>query len=88
MFGTTENKVQVLLGEKEFDVHLYVNRVRHNLELQLTDGKLPRNSLQLSLSIVVPSRMGEIGVSLDSIDKSISNTVADFSKDTDFESEI
>lgn len=57
MLGTTENKVEVLLGEKTFDVCLYVHRLRHKLELPLTDGKLPRNVLTLLLSIVLPARM-------------------------------
>jgi hypothetical protein len=62
MFGVTDNKVEVLLGEKTFDVCLYANRVNHKLEIPLTEGKLPRNALVLILSIVVPSRMADIGV--------------------------
>ena len=40
MFGTTSNGVEVLLGEKTFDVCLYANRVFHKLEIPLTEGKL------------------------------------------------
>ena len=84
MVGTTENKVEVTLGEKQFDVSLYCNRKQHKVELALVDGKLPRNSLQISLSILPPSRMGEVGVTKDMIDgKQIQDTVADFSKDID-----
>ena len=83
MFGTTENGVEILLGQKEFDVCLYANRVNHRLEIQLTDGKLPRNSLAIILSIVVPSRMAEIGVTQDMLtgDKIIAQSTIDFSKD-------
>ena len=40
MCGITENKVEVVLGEKELDVSLYANRVKHIVELMLVDGKL------------------------------------------------
>jgi hypothetical protein len=54
-YGTlqSENKV-VLLGEKTIDLSIYINRIKHSLQLYLSDGHLSRNTLFLTLSILEP----------------------------------
>lgn len=52
IYGVNNLGKTVLLGEKEFNCSLYCGKIRHPVQMVLTGGLIPKNTLSFNVTVL------------------------------------